>query len=112
MNQNPFEEEQLRQFLRQFRTPPPSSDLEDRILRSVTAHPLRQRSRLGWGWVGIPILVGTLLGWAGYQRWQAQVVVQETEALESFLINTWGGLLGQDGVEAETWWIELGLEGS
>ncbi len=109
---NPLEEERLRHFLRQSRTPPPppASDLEERILRRVAAHPLQRRSRLGWGWVGIPILVGALLGWVGYQRWQAQVVVQETEALESFLVSTWGDLL--EGVEAETWWIELGPEGS
>ncbi|MEN9231142.1 MAG: hypothetical protein Q6L68_09570 [Thermostichus sp. DG02_5_bins_236] len=111
---NRSEEERLQQFLRQSRTspPPPSSDLEDRILRSIAAHPLKQRSRLFWGWVGIPILVAMLLSWVGYRRWQAQMLVQETEALETFLVSTWGGLLGQDGVEAETWWIELGPEGS
>ncbi len=109
---NPLEEERLRHFLRQHRTPPPSAapDLEERILRSVVVH--RTHKVLSWRWVGIPILLGALLGWAGYQRWQAQLVVQETEALESFLVSTWGGLLQEEGPEAETWWAEPGPEGS
>ncbi|MEN9224352.1 MAG: hypothetical protein Q6L60_01360 [Thermostichus sp. HHBFW_bins_43] len=109
---NPPEEEQLRHFLRQYRPLPPAAapDLEERILRSVAVH--RPQRGLSWRWVGIPILLGALLGWGGYQRWQTQLVVQDTEALENFLVSTWGGLLQEEGLEAETWWAELGPEGS
>jgi hypothetical protein len=49
---------------------------------------------------------------ASGQRWQVQVVAQETEALESFLVSTWGSLLSPEGTETETWWIERDPEGS
>jgi hypothetical protein len=111
---NPLEEERLRHFLRQYRPlpPPAASGLEEQILQVVATHPLHGRLKHPWRWVGISLLAGALLGWIGYQRWQVQVVAQETEALESFLVSTWGSLLSPEGTETETWWIERDPEGS
>ncbi|HIK21742.1 MAG TPA: hypothetical protein IGR15_11970 [Synechococcus sp. M44_DOE_062] len=111
---NPLEEERLRHFLRQYRplSPPADSGLEEQILQAVATHPLHGRTKRSWRWVGISLLAGALLGWVGYQRWQVQVVAQETEALESFLVSTWGSLLSPEGTETETWWIERDPAGS
>jgi len=111
---NPSADERLRHFFRQHRPlpPPAASGLEEQILRVVATHPPHDRARRSWRWVGFSLLAGALLGWIGYQRWQLQVAAQETEALESFLVSTWGSLLSRESTEAETWWIEFDPEGS
>lgn len=99
--QFPQDDEKLVAFIRRYRpVPPPAAlGLEQRLMSSVEKNVLNCQEKAKWRFlVPAACAAGLLLAWTAYNRLtlpQAQFTASSEEELETFLVESWQGSVGE-----------------
>lgn len=100
MNKLPPDDQQLPEFLRQYRPIPPEAtpDLEDQLMSKIVTARKPARKRQMWA-VPSMIVAGLLMVFGGYYT---LILASDSANLEAFLESNWNDVLGERTISLQS----------